>query len=169
MSIIRIRHAVTEDIAYLPPIEQDAARLFSPSDLPPAIAQLISEKELHQGLVENALWVADDEANNIVGFLLGRAEKTSFHIMEMDVLVNHSCRGIGSALLQEACRSAFQSGFLTVTLTTFEHLAWNAPFYLKRGFQTVNVLSAYPHLRKALLSEANRGLKNRVAMIKNAV
>jgi ribosomal protein S18 acetylase RimI-like enzyme len=164
MTTIHIRHAVAQDIAYLPAIEEDAASIFSPDDLPQSLVQLLSERELHQGLAASSLWVAE-EVNHVVGFLLGRAEGTSFHIVEMDVKTNYSRRGIGSALLKEACCSAFQSGFLTVTLTTFEHLAWDAAFYVKRGFQTVNEPSTYPHLHKALLLEASRGFKNRVAMV----
>jgi GNAT superfamily N-acetyltransferase len=169
MNSVRVRPAVIEDIPMLPAIEMDAASRFPPSDLPPDLAQPASIQELRQGVTDGTLWVALDEGEELVGFLLGRAQGDSLHIVEMDVRTNRSGRGIGSALLQEACTVAMTAGFRTVTLTTFEHLAWNAPFYAKRGFQPVSDPSPYPHLRLALHAEAARGLKGRLAMVKHAV
>ena len=169
MKPIRVRPALPEDLAHLPAIEQDAAARFPLEDLPPGVAQVASVEELQRGLGEGMLWVAERESGRPLGFVLCHAEGSHFHILEMDVLTSHSGQGIGGALLQAATDAALRAGFRTMTLTTFEHLDWNGPFYAKRGFHNVVDLGAYPHLRAALQAEAARGLHRRVAMVKHAV
>jgi GNAT superfamily N-acetyltransferase len=168
MTQVLVRTATGEDIGLLPAIEQSAATRFLPDDLPAHCAQTTPVEELHQGLTAKTLWVAEDEDAQVVGFLLGRVQGRSLHIAEMDVLPSHAGRGVGSMLLEAAFAAAGSSGLRTVTLTTFEHLAWNAPFYARRGFRPVADLSGYPHLAAALRAEAARGLHRRVAMVWHA-
>ncbi len=71
-------------------------------------------------------------------------------------------------LLLHVCAAARNSGLQFVTLTTFSHLPWNGPFYAKHGFAAVQTLGQFPHLRAAVRRERERGLENRIAMVKNA-
>jgi len=168
MTHFHVRPAVARDIALLPDIEREAAARFPPQDLPAGPAQVTSVAALREGMDDHALWVAEAQGGRLLGFLLGRAEEGSFHILEMDVRTSEAGRGIGSALLQQACAAASRRALKAVTLTTFEHLAWNAPFYAKRGFRPVSDLSAYPHLRGVLQAEARQGFARRVAMVRPA-
>jgi GNAT superfamily N-acetyltransferase len=165
MTQVLVRPAAGEDIGLLFAIEQSAAERFPPDDLPAHSAQTTPVEELRQGLATKTLWVAEDEATQVVGFLLGRVQGSSLHIAEMDVLPSHAGRGVGSMLLEAAFAAAIKMGLRTVTLTTFEHLAWNAPFYAKRGFRQITDLSEHPHLGVALQAEAAKGLQRRVAMV----
>jgi GNAT superfamily N-acetyltransferase len=82
----------------------------------------------------------------------------SAHLHEMDVLPDHGRRGLGGALVERIARWARDAGFRTLTLTTFRHLAWNAPFYTRLGFEEIPAAEIGPELRDALDEEAAAGL-----------
>jgi len=66
--------------------------------------------------------------------------------------------------VEATCRWAARQGLLAVTLTTFRHLPWNAPFYARRGFRVLSPDELGPGLRAALRGERAQGLRRRVAM-----
>ena len=43
-------------------------------------------------------------------------------------------QGVGTRLLDRACEWARGQGYDAITLTTFADIAWNGPFYARRGF-----------------------------------
>jgi hypothetical protein len=45
-----------------------------------------------------------------------------------------------------------------VTLSTFRHVAWNAPFYARLGFRELAEEQLGPGLRRVRADEARRGL-----------
>ena len=99
-----------------------------------------------------------------VGFALVSLHDDHVHLEEMDVHPSHARQGIGRALVQTVCDWAREQGFAAVTLTTFRHLAWNAPFYARFGFVSLSESELTPMLTKRLQSEAELGLSNRIAM-----
>jgi GNAT superfamily N-acetyltransferase len=82
----------------------------------------------------------------------------------MDVHPKVAGRGIGTKLLKCAIDEALRRRFDYVTLTTFEHILWNAPFYCKRGFSTVAEVHYGKELSAIIEKEKASGLKNRIAM-----
>ncbi|OAG75095.1 putative acetyltransferase [Acetobacter malorum] len=62
-------------------------------------------------------------------------------------------RGVGKALLAEACEAAQQTGLKRVTLTTCRDVPWNAPFYHKIGFEYLEEPALDPDLRATLKEE----------------
>ena len=68
--------------------------------------------------------------------------------------------------MQTVCDWARERGFASVTLTTFRHLAWNAPFYARSGFAVLGDQELTPALRQRLQAEADMGLDptKRIAM-----
>lgn len=166
MDAARIRPAAPEDFARLAEIERAAAARFDPQDLPPAlVAATLAVEELTAACAAGLLWVAAD-ADGAHGFLLARRHDDSLHLQEMDVCPNRQGQGLGSALIAHAEAAARGLGLLRLTLTTFEHLAWNAPYYQGRGFQTLAAADCPPFLLTLLRTEAEHGLKRRVAMQK---
>ena len=75
-------------------------------------------------------------------------------------------RGVGRALVHHVAEWSRASGFETLTLTTFRHLPWNAPFYASVGFAEIPERDRGPELREALAKEATNGFdpSKRVAM-----
>lgn len=56
------------------------------------------------------------------------------HLEQISVLPGHMRRGIGTALLEQACAWAVEQGYRAMTVCTFGDVEWNAPYYAKRGF-----------------------------------
>ncbi len=162
MREVVLRNAESTDVERMLDVERLAAMLFPPEDLPPAIAALDSRTAIQRAVIERLAWVAEVHGAGVVGFLVARTENTCLHIAEMDVLPAFCRRGIGRALLELACLQARKAGLCAVTLTTFAHLPWNAPFYARHGFHII--AEAPAHLDAALRDEAALGLHNRVAM-----
>jgi hypothetical protein len=67
-------------------------------------------------------------------------------------------------MIQAVIDWARSNRFPAVTLTTFEHVPWNAPFYARLGFQQLDEHSLSPAMAQRLRSERETGLRQRVAM-----
>jgi len=166
MNHLRFRRGTLVDVPHLENVERDAAAIFPVSALPPSLAPLAKEAFI-EGISNGLLWVAETVEGVIVGFLMARREGSSLHVLEMDVLPEYGRQGVGTKLLLDACEIAAAQRLRFITLTTFEHFPWNAPFYAKRGFSSVPAdPSAFPHLAAALRYESEQGLERRIAMMK---
>ena len=100
-----------------------------------------------------------------VGFVSVRLLDGEAHIDQLSVVPECGGRGIGRHLLDEAIRWARRQGLSGVTLTTFRDVAWNAPFYLRVGFEVLVDLP--PGLDAVRADERERGfdaMGPRVAM-----
>lgn len=78
------------------------------------------------------------------------------HLQEIAVLPKAMRAGIGTRLLEHACAWAVERGYSAMTLTTYRDVAWNAPFYAKRGFAECRDLS--PGLAAIRARERHLGL-----------
>ena len=160
-----IKPAESQHVDVLPSIERAAAEMFSLKDLPlKHRSEVVPRDDFQNAKERDFLWVAVDEHDVPVGFLLADIVDGNFHIKEMDVLPELTGRGIGTRLLQCACNTACDQGYEYVTLTTVVHIAWNAPFYRRRGFSIMEAKDCGEELSALLLEEKNSGLKSRVAM-----
>lgn len=158
-----------EHLPFLPGIEDAAGGLFALEDLPePARSTSLSSKEFESALKRELLWVVVGEGTDFpVAFLMAGVLDGCLHIVEVDVHPDHGRRGVGSCLLDHVLGVARQSGFEAVTLTTFEHLAWNAPFYARHGFQAVRADELSEGLARVLEKESALGMRRRIAMRKD--
>ena len=160
------RHLVT-----LPAIELAAAAIFSSIDLPASWATDTTPlAELEQACRESRIVVALTRDDVPVGYALVDTADGAPHLEEMDVHPDHARRGIGAALVRNVQERARVAHAKSMTLTTFAHIAWNAPFYARHGFVRVDASNADPvsgtgpELRRILAAERAGGLKNRIAM-----
>ena len=163
-----LRLATERDIGVIQMIEAAGLTMFPPESLPPGAGRLMPVEELAAARSASLLWVACFQRDEPVGFLAAEVVSGCLHIWEMDVLPAHGRRGVGGALLQQATIEAARRGLYGSTLTTFDHLPWNAPFYSKHGFAAVEAFERFPHLLSILQDEQRRGLEHRVAMVKKA-
>ena len=138
----RIKLARSEDLSDLKEVELEAAELFSEEDLPSALrSNIIDPNEIEKARREKRLWlVIEDRSNKIVGFALLTQEDNQIHIKEIDVHPQHGRKGLGTRLFKKIIYWAKDHGYQFITLTTFRHLSWNAPFYQKVGFRIGNCL-----------------------------
>jgi ribosomal protein S18 acetylase RimI-like enzyme len=130
-------------------------------------SKLVSERLFREAISRSLLWVAvDDVSDSPVGFILGDIVDGNIHIAEMDVHPEYGRRGIGKDLVKQVINFAAKNQFKVITLTTFKHLKWNAPFYQKLGFQRIEESECGPELLDTILEEKRIGLNNRIAMSK---
>jgi GNAT superfamily N-acetyltransferase len=137
-----------------------AGEVFPVEDIPPELRAT--------GLSLNTFQTAADEGRLFVAIFLPEARPVglalatlvdgSAHLYEMDVLPAHARRGLGAALVDAVVDWARSRDFPSVTLTTFRHLAWNAPFYARQGFRPLTDLQRSPGLARLLTEEAEAGL-----------
>lgn len=163
-----IRHADPETLEFLPAIEVAAARIFPVEDLAP---ELYEEGPpvafFEQAARRGRLWTAVARTSGQpVGFALATVVDGSAHLYEMDVHPDHGRHGLGTALVDAVAAWARKKRFPCVTLTTFRHLPWNAPFYRRLGFAEIPPAELTPELLKLLEQEVQHGLDGakRVAM-----
>jgi GNAT superfamily N-acetyltransferase len=165
-----IRPAAVHEVGSLPEIEVAASEIFPHEDIAPEMRQHgLPRSFFERAAEEGHLWIAiESSSQRVVGFALVTLVDGSTHLYEMDVLPDHGGRGVGGALVETVAAWARGCGSPSLTLTTFRHLAWNAPFYRKHGFVDVDpsIGDRAPELTDLLLREAENGLnpETRVAM-----
>lgn len=135
---VAIRPARRNELPALQTIENEADKVFARVGMP----WVLSMTPADLGLLEDArragwLWVAVNDTNRPVGFALLRTLDGMAWLHQLSVLSRFGGRGIGAALLEQACARARQEGHASVFLSTYRSVAWNAPFYARRGFAVV--------------------------------
>ena len=155
-----IRPARPEEFALLPAIERSASRRFAAivglDDLPDD-DELESQDIIASAARCGAVFVA---ANRVepVGFLIAGFLDRSVFIYELAVLEEHGRRGLGSALVKEACEFARVEHQPGVTLSTFTDVPWNGPFYRQLGFSYLRHEDWTPGLHLIHLRERDKKL-----------
>jgi len=152
----KIEIAKTEHITYLPEISRAAAELFPAEDLPlPLRAETVSAETFEKALYEQRLWVViDEDKDRVVGFALLSEKCGQIHLRELDIHPEYGRQGLGTKLLKNVISWAKSKNYIQLTLTTFRHLPWNAPFYTKVGFKILEQSRLNPCLSKLLDEEA---------------
>lgn len=160
-----IRRAEPRDFQALGDIERRAAERFAPGDLPPALrGASLPLATLQQAEQAGLLWVAQAGTGEPVGFLMAAPAGDALHIGEVSVLPEHGGRGLGRALIHTAIRHARERRYRALTLTTFDPVPWNRPFYERLGFVVLPASECPAHLVQHLADEQASGLSDRVAM-----
>jgi GNAT superfamily N-acetyltransferase len=160
-----IQLADSEHLADLPVIERAAAALFPAHLITPELRNgVVPLNQLEMARAEKRLWVALGFAGEVVGFALATATNDTAFLQEIDVHPQHQRQGLGRSLIQAVIDWAKQLRYASLTLTTFEHLPWNAPFYERLGFCKLENDKLSDDLRRRLHAEQQSGLRERVAM-----
>ncbi|MBI2424242.1 MAG: GNAT family N-acetyltransferase [Candidatus Hydrogenedentes bacterium] len=166
-SAYRIAVATPEHLPALAGIERAATVLFPEEDVPLELRWGTTDPGALEAACNNGtLWVALDARGAAVGFACAEQQGSCAHLGEVDVLPEHGRQGLGARLVQAVIQWAREAGLSAVTLTTFRHLPWNAPFYARLGFLEVSPDELEDHLRAILERETDSGLDpaKRVAM-----
>lgn len=156
---ITIRQAQIDDAIKLPAIEQSAGQLFATLDDLSWISEHgVQGVESHIAFIEKqAHWVAVDENNQPVGFVMTQDLPDSVFIHELSVSEAWQNKGIGKKLIQKVIDKAKERQFSAITLTTFRHVPWNAPFYQRLGFEVISDNEIPYSLREILEHEITDG------------
>lgn len=109
-------------------------------------------------LQEGRAWVSTDSADEPIAYILLDVVDRFVHIDQVTVHPQHARRGIGGALIEEAAGWAAARGLDGLTLTTFEEVPWNAPYYRRLGFREVPESQWSDGIRRIVRSEHDHGL-----------
>jgi GNAT superfamily N-acetyltransferase len=103
-------------------------------------------------------WVAVDDADRPVGYLIADPVDGCLYIEQVSVHPSRAHQAVGRALIEESARWAATAGLAGLTLTTFAEVPWNAPYYLRCVFEIVPESLLTPGLREIRRAEAARGV-----------
>ena len=162
-----IRAARRDELEALIAIEREAGRAFAAIGMPEIAADDPgSVAELERFRADVRAWVAVDEADRPVAYLLSAVVDGCAHVEQVSVAPAHARRRLGAALVDHLAAIARGQGRPAVTLTTFRDVPWNAPYYERLGFTVVEPAGQGPELRALVAAEAQRipGDAPRVAM-----
>jgi GNAT superfamily N-acetyltransferase len=164
---IAIELAREEHLADIPGIELAGATLFAEADLPQEIRHRVTAAtDLRDALNASRIWVAVHQSRQTVGFAMAEVVDRQAYLTELDVLPEFGRQGIGSRLVRAVAEWAKTCDFDSLSLITFRHLPWNAPFYEKLGFFIIDSAEHGPELVGLMEEERQVGINmnNRVAM-----
>ncbi len=167
MDPIAIELARQEHLADIPGIELAGATLFTEADLPQEVRYRVTGgTDLRHAFNEDRLWVATHQSGQAVGFAMAEVVDRQAYLTEIDVLPAFGRQGIGTRLVHAVVEWAGACDFDSLSLITFRHLPWNAPFYEKLGFSIVDFAEHGPELLGLMEEERQVGINmdNRVAM-----
>ena len=168
-SVVIIRPAGSRDIPAMQAIELEAGSLFADIGMQ-AVAddEPFTSDELVAFMDSGLAWVAVDERDEAVGYLVGLIVDGRAHIEQVSVRPSHSRRGIGRALVDHFVAWATGQRLPAITLTTFVEVPWNAPYYARLGFRPFDVDERSPDLQSIRAAEAAHGMDRwpRIAMIR---
>lgn len=121
-------------------------------DPPPTLAAL------GEFLESGRIWVATDVADRPIAYALVEVVDGAAHIEQVSVHPNHSRRGLGARLIDEIGSWAARHQLSALTLTTFENVPWNAPYYERLGFRRLPDADVTPGLARIRDDESRQGL-----------
>jgi N-acetylglutamate synthase-like GNAT family acetyltransferase len=81
--------------------------------------------------------VANDDDEPVV-YLMADLVDGCLQIEQVTVRPGNARPGLGLALLDHAANRAAADGLPALTLTTFAHVPWNAPYYARCGFRVLD-------------------------------
>ena len=156
--MISIRPARHVELQSLREIEIAAGQVFAEVGLPEIAAHEPYDLATMAKYVDagHAWVIANDDT--AIGYAIVDVVDGLAHLEQVSVHPDWGRRGLGARLLEHVCDWATDEGFPAVTLTTFTHLAWNAPFYAAHGFRELTENELGPELRRLREEEAREGL-----------
>ncbi|MFB7462377.1 GNAT family N-acetyltransferase [Streptomyces sp. NPDC056224] len=156
---MRIRAARPDEMPLLQDIERAAGLCFREVGMPEiADDEPLPLDELARYQRAGLAWVAVDEADAPVAYLIAGRVDGGLHVEQVSVHPDSARRGVGRSLLDHLADRAARDGLPELTLTTFTDVPWNAPYYERCGFRQLDEGGLTPGLREIREQEARHGL-----------
>ncbi len=156
---IAIRASRSEDLPLLREIERLANERFRDIGLAHvADDEPLSVAALSEYAASGLSWVAVDNVDRPVGYVLVDDLDGNAHLEQVSVRPEYQGVGVGRALIERVRAWAMATGKPAVTLTTFNDVAWNRPLYEHLGFRVLRENEIGPGLTAVIVAEADHGL-----------
>ncbi len=159
MGMTRVRPALPIDSPALREIETlagEAFRSIGMEDI--ADAEPTAVEVLDSYALGGRSWVATDEPDRPVGYVIVDVADGNAHVEQISVLPAYQGRVLGKGLLDTVWSWAIETGHPAVTLTTFVDVPWNCPLYEHLGFVVLSEREVGPELRAIQEHETQKGL-----------
>ncbi|MFC7382771.1 GNAT family N-acetyltransferase [Sphaerisporangium rhizosphaerae] len=154
-----IRMAALDELSLLQDIERAAGRSFLDlgmtkvaDDEPFPIDVLAGYQRAGRA------WVKTDSGDRPVAYLLADVIDGNLHLEQVSVHPASARRGMGRSLIDHAAAYATAEGLPALTLITFTRVPWNAPYYERCGFWSLDDAELTPGLRDLRRRERALGL-----------
>ena len=164
---VSVRQARPADVGRLQAIQLAAGNAFrdvgmpAVADSPPLPAESLSGYRR-----AGRSWVAADEYDEPVGFVVADVVDSCVHIEQVSVHPAHAGQRIGAELLDHVAAWATRHGLTGMTLITFRGVPWNAPYYERLGFRELAETEVSPGLAARKTAEGGN-LSARVCMLRD--
>ena len=156
---MHLRAATNTDIPRICHVDTDASSRFASipalSDLADGSHGPLEPHKVQEWLDQGDVYVVED-GTSLSGFVAAQPKDGVLYVAELSVLESRQGHGIGSMLLDRIINQARQEAGASggtsarVSLTTYADVAWNGPWYRKRGFREVEPESVGSwHVEKA--------------------
>ncbi|MBT2406155.1 MULTISPECIES: GNAT family N-acetyltransferase [unclassified Streptomyces] len=156
---MRIRAVRLDELPLLQDIERAAGLCFRDIGMPEiADDEPLPLDELARYRQAGLAWVAVDEADAPVAYLIAEHVDGNLHVEQVSVHPDSARRRIGRLLLDHLAARAVTEAVPALTLTTFADVPWNAPYYARCGFDPLDESTLGPGLRDIREREAAHGL-----------
>jgi len=103
-------------------------------------------------------WIAVDQADRPVAYLIGDHVDGNVHIEQLTVDPDYARRGVGRSPLEHVADRARADRVAALTLTAFADVVWNAPYYLRCGFRVLHEREWTPGWRRSGGGKPTHGL-----------
>jgi ribosomal protein S18 acetylase RimI-like enzyme len=157
--LMQIRLVRQAELPIVQDIERAAGRLFFDIGMP----EIAEDEPLPLAVLARyhhagRAWVATDLTDVPVGYLIADIVDGNLHIEQVSVHPRSARRRVGRRLLDHLAHHPTATGIPALTLTTFADVPWNAPYYTRCGFTTLDDNDLTPGLRTIRQREAAHGL-----------
>jgi GNAT superfamily N-acetyltransferase len=156
---MRVRAASLAELPGLQGIERAAGECFRDVGMADiADDEPLPLDELARYQRAGLAWVAVDDADVPVAYLIADRVDGNLHVEQVSVHPDVAGRRAGRSLLDHLAARAASEGVPALTLTTFADVPWNAPYYRRCGFALLDDSALTPGLREIREREAAHGL-----------
>lgn len=130
-----IRQAGQDELPALRVLERAAGEIFRDVGLAEiAEDDPVPVEQLEHFRRAGRAWVSTDARGRIVGYLLAEPVDEHLHIAQVSVHPDVAHRGVGRELIEHLAATPVAERLAGLTLTTYRHVPWNAPYYRRLGF-----------------------------------
>jgi GNAT superfamily N-acetyltransferase len=150
----RIRPATEVDLQRLVDVEVEAGQLFRAVGMSKVADDVPQIAELRQAVEAERVWVTEVGAE-VAGYITAELIDGNAHVAQVSVAPDHAGRRIGKAMIEFVAAWGRTAGCPATTLTTFRDVPWNAPYYLRLGYEVLAENEIGPELARTMAHEAS--------------
>ncbi len=154
MPVPTIRPATEIDLQRLVDVEVEAGQLFHAVGMSIVAEDVPQIADLREAVAAERIWVTGVGAE-VAGHISAEVIDGNAHVAQVSVAPDYAGRGIGKAMIEFVEAWGRTAGCPATTLTTFRDVPWNAPYYLRLGYEVLADNQIGPELARTMDYEAS--------------